>query len=266
MKHTVHVKSSPLAGDRPTTIAYRDMGHGQPPVLFLHGGWGYEIYPIDAQAEEVAPHHRILIPDRSGHGGSSPVNSLSFDFHRQAMEEYLLFLDALGIENAIWWGHSDGAVIAALAAIERPERVTAVILEALHLYRDKPRSSAFFEQMVSEPDSFGPAVTDVLARNHGERWRDVLRAGGRAWLDLAATAKDIHHDLFEGRLAAIEVPAMLIHGARDPRTEPGEFDALCASLPRAQVEYYPTGGHSPHSQIATASAAAEAIRDFIATI
>lgn len=263
---SVHIAASPLVGHGPTSVAYREVGRGAPAVMFLHGGWGYRFYPIDIQARELAPRHRVLIPDRSGYGRSSQVASLPVDFHRHAMLESLLFLDALGIDKAIWWGHSDGAVIAALAAIERPDRVAAVILEALHLYRHKPRSTSFFEQMAADPDSFGPKITTTLCQDHGERWRDVLRLGGQAWLALAATAMEEHDDLFDRRLATVQAPAMLIHGGRDPRTEPGELAALRSALPQAQVEYYPDAGHCPHSELTTAFPVAQAMCGFIATL
>lgn len=263
---SVQLSASPLVGDGPTSIAYREMGAGTPPLLSLHGGWGYQIYPIDPQAEALAPQHLVLVPDRSGYGRSTPISALPVDFHRRAMEESLLFLDALGIEGAIWWGHSDGAVIAALAGIERPDRVSAVILEACHLYRRKPRSRAFFEQMVTDPLSFGPKVTSILEADHGKRWREVLGAGGRAWLDIADYAQGPQHDLFDGRLATLQVPAMVIHGGCDPRTEPGELEAVRAALPHAELAYYPTAGHCPHREWATASSVAEAICRFVATV
>ena len=32
----------------PVRIHYRDVGNG-PPIVFLHSGWGYGIYPFDQQ-------------------------------------------------------------------------------------------------------------------------------------------------------------------------------------------------------------------------
>jgi pimeloyl-ACP methyl ester carboxylesterase len=41
----------------------------------------------------------------------------------------------------------------------------------------------------------------------------------------------------------------VIHGADDPRTEPGELDRLVAALPpSAIVHRLPGAGHSPHSE------------------
>ena len=48
----VELKESEHApGVRPLVIHYREMGTkgSKPTVVFLHGGWGYGVYPIEAQ-------------------------------------------------------------------------------------------------------------------------------------------------------------------------------------------------------------------------
>jgi 3-oxoadipate enol-lactonase len=244
------------------TIGVRDSGSGVP-LLFLHGGWGYQVYPFDRQIEGLKG-FRILIPDRSGYGSSTAVGALPAQFHRRALAETLLLLDALEIERAVWWGHSDGAVIAALACIEAPRRVTAVVLEAVHLFARKPRSRAFFTQMAEAPDSFPARVTSILRDEHGEdRWRTVLRLDGAAWLQLADDAGGDHTDLYGGALTTVATPALLLHGARDPRTEPGEFEAMIQALPNAAVALLPEAGHSPHSEPAAAEASSRAVTAFL---
>ena len=66
----VFLHSSALApGVSPVRIHYRDVGAG-PPIVILHGGWGYEIYPFDRQIAALSADHRLVIPDRTGYGGS----------------------------------------------------------------------------------------------------------------------------------------------------------------------------------------------------
>jgi valacyclovir hydrolase len=243
---TVTLSSSSLAGGRQVSISYRRQGEGTA-LVFLHGGWGYDIYPIDLAA--FTPSHTVVIPSRSGYGGSSPLDVFPPDFHACAVDETLSLLDALGLERAVWWGHSDGAVMAALAAIREPDRVRAVILEATHMWADKPRSRAFFEQMAGAPDSFGDRVRRTLAAEHGEaRWRHLIGLDGQAWLDLAHHAAGPSADLYQGRLDQIACPTLVVHGGLDPRSEPGELEALMAALPRARLSLHPDAGHSPHSE------------------
>jgi pimeloyl-ACP methyl ester carboxylesterase len=247
----VELKNSPHAdGVSPVPIHYRDVGSG-PPLVFLHGGWGYGVYPIDRQIEAVRGHVRLLIPDRSGHGRSASfAGPLPMDFHRRAAEESLLLLDALGIERAGFWGHSDGAVIAAMIGLRAPERCERLILEAFHLYRSKPRShEIFFQRFADHPGQVSEKLQTLLAADHGvEHWRDVVQRNCSAWLGLAASSTRPDEDLYDGRLGELQVPVTFVHGRGDPRTEPGEIERASTALSAAEVRFIENGRHSPHSE------------------
>lgn len=242
--------------EAPVDIHYRDVGAGNALVI-LHGGWGYGFYPFAPQIAAL-PDFRVIAPDRTGYGQSTRVAAFPPRFHHAAAAEHEALLDALGIERYAIWGHSDGAVIASIMALRRPARVTGVVLEALHLDRAKPASRAFFTSMRDSPDDFGPRVTGKLAAEHGDGWRTVLRADGSAWLDIAATPDD---DLYDHKLAQLTIPVLVLHGAEDPRTEPGELDRFFAQVPHAERAILAGGGHSPHSErAASADATAVAAR------
>jgi pimeloyl-ACP methyl ester carboxylesterase len=258
---TVTLPESPIAPGRPAEIYFREAGSGQP-VVVLHGGWGYEAYPFDEAIAALAPAHRVLAPDRVGYGRSGRIPALPRGFHRLMAEETLAVMDALGVRRAALWGHSDGAVIAAHMAFLAPERVAAVVLEALHFFAFKRSSVEFFETAVRDPERFGPAVVEACRRDHGDSWKDVLAAGGWAWLDIIDEGRRGRHDVFSGRLAEVRAPALLLHGARDPRTEPGEIEAALAALPRGRLERV-DAGHSPHTR-RDAARAVEAARGFLA--
>ncbi|HEU4728381.1 MAG TPA: alpha/beta fold hydrolase [Kofleriaceae bacterium] len=259
----VQIAGSPLAPDRgPVDLYYREHGGepGAPPLLVLHGGWGYEVYPFDAQIAAL-PELRFLIPDRTGYGRSPRIAALPRGFHRAAAEEHEAFLDALGVERCAIWGHSDGAVIAAIMALRRPRRITGIILEALHVDREKPRSREFFVTMHEDPDRFGPRVTGKLAGDHGaDYWRTIVGASGRAWLDIAATPDE---DFFDRRLSELSVPVLVLHGADDPRTEPDELDRVARALPHATIHRIIGGGHSPHSERGASAEATEVAARFL---
>ncbi len=242
------IAGSPLAGrPGPVQLFYRTYGHGFP-LVFLHGGWGYQIYPFGRQIDALSRRFRILIPDRSGYGQSGRIDALPSDFHHRAAAETRGLLDSLGVERAVLWGHSDGSVISVLMALQQPERFSAVILEAFHYYRAKPISShSFFETAVQNPESFGDRVVSTLVSDHGQDyWKQVLRMNGQAWLDLAKEARP-EPDLYRGRLNELKMPVMVLHGSRDPRTEPDELAAVERELPGA-LSLIEGGGHSPHSE------------------
>ena len=263
----VELSSSALApGVSPVLIHYRAVGAGRPLVI-LHGGWGYEIYPFDRQLQALAPEHRVVVPDRTGYGQSGTLDRQEVDFHRRAAAETLGVIDALGLERPVLWGHSDGAVIALLAGLAAPHRLSALILEATHFFRSKPASREFFETMMANPDGLGARVAELLARDHGERWRDLIRSNGTAWLRIAEERSAPDDDLYGGGLAELRLPTLLLHGARDPRTEPGELDAIRAALRHtARFEIFPEGGHSPHSERATSDEVTRVAQRFLSDL
>ncbi|MBA3395447.1 MAG: alpha/beta fold hydrolase [Deltaproteobacteria bacterium] len=256
----VRIPSSPLlAGGFGVDLFVRKAGQGAP-LLVLHGGWGHDFYPFDAQIAALGDAYRFVIPDRTGYGKSPRVATFAPRFHEAAAIEAEALLDALAIDRCVIWGHSDGAVIATLMAIRSPARYRAIILEALHVERAKPRSRAFFTQMAEDPDSFGPRVTAKLAAEHGDDWRAILRADGRVWLDIAATPGT---DTFDHRLHELRVPTLLVHGSDDPRTEPGELDRIRREVPQAQIAMIAGAGHSPHSERAHAAEVTAIVARFL---
>ena len=168
------------------------------------------------------------------------------DFHRRAAEETLLVLDALGIERAVLWGHSDGAVIAAMIGLSAPQRCERLILEAFHFYRDKPGSRSFFSGFANHPENVNEKMQSLLVADHGaERWSEVVQRNCRVWLKLAAGWAQ---DLYDGRLREMKVPVTFVHGRHDPRTEPGEIERAHEALAGAQARFIENGRHSPHSE------------------
>src|SRR5262249_5641032 len=145
-------------------VSHREFGSG-PPLVFLHAGWGYEMYPLDRQRSHLAARMRVIAPDRTGYGRAPRMAALEPDFHERAASETRALLDALHLEPPVLGGQSDGAVIATLIALAAPERIGGLILEATHMSGRKPASRTFFETIAADPDSVGPRVAATLARD-----------------------------------------------------------------------------------------------------
>ena len=263
----IHISNSPLIpSTSPVEIHYREWGTGIP-LVFLHGGWGYQIYHFQRQVEVFGDRFRIVAPDRSGYGGSARIDDLPSRFHQAAAEETFAVLEALGIERPIIWGHSDGSVIAAIMGLMHPERISGVILEAFHYDRKKPGSKEFFENMVVRPELFGDRVCATLAQDHGdEYWRTIIAADGRAWLKIIEESADPEADLYQGRLGELSVPTLFIHGGRDPRTEPDELDSVRRLLPECRMSIIEGAGHSPHSSSNSFTESNRAANEFLASL
>jgi pimeloyl-ACP methyl ester carboxylesterase len=120
---------------------------------------------------------------------------------------------------------------------------------------------------MQNPEGLGDRVTETLKRDHGDRWRDLIRTNGDAWLRIAADPSAAAADLYGGRLRELRVPTLVIHGGRDPRTEPGELEAFRAAVNGAPADVtfavLDEGGHSPHSERATADEVTRIAESFI---
>jgi pimeloyl-ACP methyl ester carboxylesterase len=69
--------------------------------------------------------------------------------------------------------------------------------------------------------------------------------------------------LYQGRLTEIRAPTLFIHGRLDPRTEPGELEAVREQLPNAEMRILDEGYHSPHSEVATADSVTQIATEFL---
>ena len=138
------------------------------------------------------------------------------------------------------------------------------MLEAFHYYRVKISSREFFETIAYQPEKLASELKERFAREHGaEYWRKLISSQARAWLQMAKESNGPADDLYADRLSEISAPTLFIHGRLDPRTEPGELDAVRAQLPQSQMHILDDGSHSPHSEGATADLTTEVAAEFL---
>jgi pimeloyl-ACP methyl ester carboxylesterase len=103
---------------------YDEHGSGQPLVL-LHGGL------VDARWFEpnlapLAERFHVYTPERRGHGHTPDVPG-PITYQLMA-DDSIAFLDTVVGEAADLVGHSDGAVVAMLVAMQRPELVNRLVM------------------------------------------------------------------------------------------------------------------------------------------
>ncbi|HEV8652531.1 MAG TPA: alpha/beta hydrolase [Actinomycetes bacterium] len=103
---------------------YDEHGSGQPLVL-LHGGL------VDARWFEpnlapLAERFHVYIPERRGHGHTPDVPG-PITYQLMA-DDTIAFLDTVVGEAADLVGHSDGAFVAMLVAMQRPELVNRLVM------------------------------------------------------------------------------------------------------------------------------------------
>jgi pimeloyl-ACP methyl ester carboxylesterase len=108
---------------RSSQIYYETSGDGEP-VLLLHGGFG-TVEDFASQTPELAKHFKVVAFDRIGHGRSTD-NGEPFHYTTMA-EETVDFMESLRLKRADLMGVSDGAIVALLVAISRPDLVRRLV-------------------------------------------------------------------------------------------------------------------------------------------
>ncbi|HMO45951.1 MAG TPA: alpha/beta hydrolase [Rubrivivax sp.] len=216
---------------------------GRPLLVFLHEGLGSRSLWKDFPQRLIdAAGCRGLVYSRPGYGRSTPRphdERWGVDYmHRQAHDLLPALLDKLRVDDAPWMlGHSDGASIALLYAVQRPQAVAGLVVLAPHLFVE-PIS---VQNIEGAREAF--AATDMpqrLAKHHDDvasafwGWNDI-------WLDPAFRDWNI-----EAGLERIRCPLLAIQGLDDEFGTLEQIHRLRQHVPAAQLLELPDCGHSPH--------------------
>ena len=213
----------------------------RPALVFLHEGLGsidlWRGFPDEVAAR--AGDRTVLVYARHGHGQSAAAalpRPLGY-MHHEADVVLPKILGELELARPVLIGHSDGASIALLyAGAGRP--VAGLACLAPHVFVE-PESIAGIE---AARDAFdGSDMVDRMRRYH----RDP-EATFRGWNDVWLSPEFRDWDITD-RLAAIDVPVLLVQGTADQYGTFAQLDAIAARVagPVAQVRI-DGAGHSPH--------------------
>jgi pimeloyl-ACP methyl ester carboxylesterase len=237
-KAYLHVKNS--------RIFYETAGKGEP-LLLLHGGFG-TVEDFHSQIPELSKHFRVVAFERPGHGHSADTNGV---FHFESMSEYTIgFIEAfeLGPTNIIGW--SDGAAIALLVSIRRPDLVKRLISVGgfFNTHSAPPQDQDSIRSATAE--SFRKSMP-TLVRRYDEASPDgpahfsiVFEKTKKLWLTEPNIAKE--------ELAKITAPTLLMVGDRDATT-PEHTLELFRSIKGAQLSIIPGATHFLLSEKPTAA-------------
>jgi len=222
--------------------AYLESGTGAALVL-IHGvGLNASVWQPQIDAFDGA--YRVIAYDTLGHGASTlpPSSATLWEYVTQLHG----LLDSLDIQRAVLLGHSMGALIAILFALEHGQRVQAMIA-ANPVYRRPQVQLAVSRKRVRELERGGPQATldEALERWFGDadgldsprveqvaKWIRQADPRGYAWAYRAFAEAD---PLIDGRLAELEVPALFVTGELDPNSTPAMARALASEAPLGQA-------------------------------
>jgi 3-oxoadipate enol-lactonase len=216
-----------------TDLWYEDSGGDSPPVVLLHQG------VVDSRIwNPFLPHVRDRLRtiryDQRGYG-RSPL----WDGPYSPVEDLVSVLDATGVDQAALVAPSRGGAIAIATALERPERVSALVLVGSALTGHPLEIEGTPEQEARWEAAEAAGDVNELAELDLEIWApmgvdDELRA---MFVENAQTSNAEDPALEEpsvGRLSEISVPTLVITGGRDVPALAHLGDLLAREIPGAK--------------------------------
>jgi 3-oxoadipate enol-lactonase len=191
-----------------------DVSGDGPAVVLLHEGvvdsriWN-RVVPL------LADRHRVIRYDQRGFG-RSPMPSAPYSL----VNDLVSVLDETGVERAALVGASRGGHIALTAAVERPERVAALVLVGSARPGDPLKPVWTAEQIARWEAAEAANDWAAMAELDMEMWAplgvdDELRA---MFVENAEGSNTEHATTDEppvGRLGKISVPTLVAIGGRD---------------------------------------------------
>jgi pimeloyl-ACP methyl ester carboxylesterase len=103
---------------------YDERGEGEP-LLLLHGG-SVDARFFDKNVDALADRFHVFLPERRGHGHTPDVDGpITYELMAQ---DTIAFLETVVGGPADLVGHSDGAVVAMLVALRRPDLARQLVL------------------------------------------------------------------------------------------------------------------------------------------
>ncbi|MDP3712680.1 MAG: alpha/beta fold hydrolase [Mycobacteriales bacterium] len=279
---TVRYDALPVHGN---LVRYATAGDSGPVVVLVHG-----IASRAKQWEQVMAvlgrTHRVIAPDLLGHGESAkPRGDYSLGAHACGIRDLLA---ALGHDRVTLVGHSLGGGIAMQFAYQFPERVERLALvcagglgpDVSPFLRAAtlPGSELVLPVIASSPvRATGAAVGRLLAKAGVTVPAGVAEAlVGFASLGDPATRQAFVHtcrsvldvrgqrvDARDRLYLAVDLPLLVVWGAKDAIIPAEHGRALCASVPTARLEVFEQSGHFPH--LTEPGRLAAVLQDWLAT-
>ncbi|ASP21239.1 putative aminoacrylate hydrolase RutD [Antarctobacter heliothermus] len=234
------------------TLYYEEHGTGRPLMMVAGLGgigayWAPQIAPFSKQ-------FRVILHDHRGTGGSSR-SQIKYSVEQMA-EDTLALMDALDIEQADFIGHSTGAAIAQVIALDHPDRLGRIILASGWTTADGFFRRCFETRkqllMTAGPEAYIKATPLFL---HPSWWIrdniDQIESGESGVYgghhDVGIMASRIDALLAFDRSADLpKIPhQVLVMGVANDHLTPAYFsEALAAAIPNASLSIMQDGAHA----------------------
>ncbi len=271
-------------------IAYVDSGKAEDPdetpLVFIHGLSSYMGY-WEYQLPELSRERRVLALDLPGYGASGrPDAAYTPPYYAETV---LHWLDILGVDRAIFVGHSMGGQISLTIAIDHPERVEKLVLAApAGIERFNAGAGKWMKEYWTEGRALEAteeelrATFSTLVFNRMDdgaerlleervRVRDTAAFKGTSVAVARSVAGMIDHPVVD-RLSQVQAPTLIVYGTDDhmipnPVFTGGSTRRIAqqgqAAIPGSTLRMIDGAGHTVQHD--APEAFNEALRTFIAS-
>jgi pimeloyl-ACP methyl ester carboxylesterase len=235
-----------------------EAGEGEPLVL-LHQGmvstnplWADSPVAYAGQLEAFAGRFRVIAPDLRGCGRTVNPGGGSISY-AQLADDASALIGALGLDQPLVCGFSDGATLATILALRSPGSVRAIVNHAGYdLLNPKAPSLAMARQVLgggpdateADPvaaerffessDQMRPLLAGMRAE-HGDGWKAILT---QTYERITTWAGYSFEDL-----RALAPPTLILAGDRDGFCSVEEGVAAYRLLPEGELAILPGCGH-----------------------
>eukprot|EP00184_Porphyridium_aerugineum_P001334 CAMPEP_0184699682 /NCGR_PEP_ID=MMETSP0313-20130426/5862_1 /TAXON_ID=2792 /ORGANISM="Porphyridium aerugineum, Strain SAG 1380-2" /LENGTH=379 /DNA_ID=CAMNT_0027158805 /DNA_START=395 /DNA_END=1534 /DNA_ORIENTATION=- len=233
----------------------------RPPIIVLHGVFASSgTYRSVLKRPDFAPSRDIYALDLRNHGGSPQVSEMSYE---GMVEDLDSFVDDHGFESVCLVGHSMGAKVAMLFALDHPEKVSNLILvdsvpkayeksdtinisqamfeiDLEKMRHRKDVDVALEEKGVKDPKIRNFVMTNLITddkRPGFYEWRVNMPVINDAIKDILSFPPiDQIQDIYTG-------PTLVMSGERSPYVKEEDRENTLKLFPGSQFEVVPESGH-----------------------
>jgi 3-oxoadipate enol-lactonase len=234
------------------TAARYEVGRGEPVVL-VHGladdhrAWRRVVAPLMLT-------RRVVLYDLRGHGGS-PLGDDADGSLAQLGADLIAVLDDAGLERAAIAGFSLGGTIAMRAAIDAPERVSALALVGTSS-RVNSTARSWYEERAALVERDDPELratldgdTEDVYRNRpgeieaGLRIRRESTADPGGFANACLAMAGLNEAPLDPELGAIKAPTVILAGDADQHCPPRASEIIAERIEGSTMRVLENTGH-----------------------
>jgi pimeloyl-ACP methyl ester carboxylesterase len=234
-----------------------------PPLLLLNG---YAATGVDwdpAFLGTLAAHHRVILPDNIGLGGSTLAAGATVGGVEGMTADAIGLLDGLGIERVALAGWSMGGFVAQSLVRQVPTRISSLALISTHT--GGPDSvdpePGVFQRLTDHSGTPHQQATRLIsllfppdrAPEADERFGNIVATARAALPERILFMQEEALVAWHGRPTSLPpadpaIPTIVVHGGSDTVVPPANAEVLARFHPGAPVEVLADCAHAPMAQ------------------